>query len=117
MRGIRVGYLYDKMREELRLSLQAGKRGMNRRIKVAEVERPGLAITGFFDYFASRRIQVVGKVEIYYLRSLTSDVRRARIRELMDHNVPCLIVARNYRPPGSSSRKPTATTCRCSAPR
>jgi HPr kinase/phosphorylase len=99
MRGIRVGYLYDKMRDELRLSLQAGKRGMNRRIKVAEVERPGLAITGFFDYFASRRIQVIGKVEIYYLRSLTSEVRRARIRELMDHNVPCLIVARNYRPP------------------
>ena len=99
MRGLRVGYLYEKMRNELRLSLQAGKRGMNRRIKVAEVERPGLAITGFFDYFASRRIQVIGKVEIYYFRSLTSQVRRDRIRELMEHNVPCLIVARNYRPP------------------
>ena len=99
MRGLRVGYFYEKMRDELRLSLQAGKRGMNRRIKVAEVERPGLAITGFFDYFAARRIQVIGKVEIYYLRSLTSEVRRERIRRLMEHNVPCLIVARNYRPP------------------
>lgn len=99
MRGLRVGYFYEKMRDELRLSLQAGKRGVNRRIKVAEVERPGLAITGFFDYFAARRIQVIGKVEIYYLRSLTSEVRRERIRRLMEHNVPCLIVARNYRPP------------------
>jgi len=99
MRGLRVGYFYEKMRDELRLSLQAGQRGMNRRIKVAEVERPGLAITGFFDYFAARRIQVIGKVEIFYLRSLTSEVRRERIRRLMEHNVPCLIVARNYRPP------------------
>ncbi len=99
MRGLRVGYFYEKMRDELRLSLQAGQRGMNRRIKVAEVERPGLAITGFFDYFAARRVQVIGKVEIFYLRSLTGEVRRERIRQLMEHSVPCLIVARNYRPP------------------
>jgi HPr kinase/phosphorylase len=99
MRGIRVGYFQERMSDELRLSLQAGQRGLNRRIKVAEVERPGLAITGFFDYFAARRIQVLGKVEIYYMRSLTSEVRRARIRQLMEHNVPCIIVARNYRPP------------------
>jgi len=99
MRGLRVGYLYERVREELRLTLQAGKRGMNRRVKVAEIDRPGLAITGFFDYFASRRIQVIGKVEIYYLRSLTSELRRQRIRRLMEHNIPCLIVARNYRPP------------------
>ena len=99
MRGIRVGYLYERMGEELRLSLQAGQRGVNRRIKVAEVERPGLAITGFFDYFAARRVQVIGKVEIYYMRTLTSQVRRERIRQLMECNVPCMIVARNYRPP------------------
>ncbi len=99
MRGIRVGYLFERMGEELRLSLQAGQRGVNRRIKVAEVERPGLAITGFFDYFAARRVQVIGKVEIYYMRTLTSQVRRERIRQLMECNVPCMIVARNYRPP------------------
>jgi HPr kinase/phosphorylase len=99
MRGIRVGYLYERMADDLRLTMQAGERGMNRRIKVAEVERPGLAMTGFFDYFAWRRIQVVGKVEIFYIRSLTSEVRRERIRGLMERNIPCLIVARNYRPP------------------
>ncbi len=99
MRGIRVGYLFERMGEELRLSLQAGQRGVNRRIKVAEVERPGLAITGFFDYFAARRVQVIGKVEIYYMRTLTSQVRRERIRQLMERNVPCIMVARNYRPP------------------
>ncbi|MBN1917579.1 MAG: HPr(Ser) kinase/phosphatase [Verrucomicrobia bacterium] len=99
MRGIRVGYLYERMADELRLTTQAGERGMNRRIKVAEVERPGLAMTGFFDYFAWRRIQVLGKVEIFYMRSLPSDVRRERIRRLMERNIPCMIVARNYRPP------------------
>jgi len=99
MRGIRVGYFLDRMRDELRLTLQAGERGLNRRIKVAEVERPGLAITGFFDYFAARRVQVLGKVEIYYLRSLTSELRRERIRQIMARNIPCIIVARNYRSP------------------
>jgi len=99
MSGIKVKYFYEKMKQEARLRLVAGKEGMRRQIKVAEINRPGLAITGFFDYFASNRVQVIGKVEIEYIKSLTPQIRKRRLKELLTRNIPCLIVSRNYRPP------------------
>jgi HPr kinase/phosphorylase len=99
MIGIKVSYLHDKMKDEVRLRLVAGEQGLRRNIRVAEINRPGLAITGFFQYFASKRVQVLGKVEIEYLRSLDTEVRRERLRELLKTSIPCLIVSRNYRPP------------------
>jgi len=81
------------------ISLLTGETGLSRRIKVAEVNRPGLALAGYVDYFAWRRIQVIGKVEITYLRSLKPAVRKKRIAELFSYPIPCIIVTRRYLPP------------------
>jgi len=99
MKGIRVRYFYEKMQQELQLSFLAGRSGLGRVIKVAEVNRPGLALAGYFDYFAWRRIQVIGKVEITYLRSLRPNFRQKRIAQLFASKIPCLIVTRQYVPP------------------
>jgi HPr kinase/phosphorylase len=99
MRGISVGYFYEKMEKDAKLRLVAGKKGLRRRIKVAEIDRPGLAITGFFNYFARKRVQVLGKVEIEYLKSLDHDTKLKRLRELLENNIPCVIISRNYVPP------------------
>ena len=98
-KGIRVEDFYKGMVSSLRLLLVAGEKGLKRRIKVAEVNRPGLALSGYFEYFASQRIQILGKVEISYLKTLSPTLRRKRIIELLDENVPCCIVARNHIPP------------------
>lgn len=99
MRGIKVEEFYRLMKDRLKLRLVAGERGLKRRIMVPELNRPGLALAGYFDYFASRRPQVFGMVEINYLHSMDPPLRRKRIRELLRQRVPCVIVARNYRPP------------------
>ncbi len=99
MHAIEVNHFHESMKNEARLRLVAGKKGLRRQIKVAEINRPGLAITGFFDYFASKRVQVLGKVEIEYLRSLSPRTRKRRLRELLEQSIPCAIVSRNYRPP------------------
>jgi len=99
MRGIKVETFYEITQERLRLRLVAGKKGLKRRITVPELNRPGLAFAGYFDYFASRRPQVLGLVEINYLHGMDVALRRKRIRQLLRHHVPCIIVARNYRPP------------------
>lgn len=99
MRGISVDKFYEMTRELLKLRLVAGKRGLKRRLTVPELNRPGLAFAGYFDYFASRRPQVLGLVEINYLHSMEPALRRKRIRRLLRNRVPCVIVARNYRPP------------------
>ena len=44
-------------------------------IKTADINRPGLQIAGFFDYFDPNRIQVFGMVENTYLAGLSAEVR------------------------------------------
>lgn len=99
MKGITVGDFYGKLKDKLNLRLIAGGAGLGRKVKVGELNRPGLALAGYFDFFASGRGQVLGKVEISYLRRMKKSQRRERIKELLEHQVPFCIVARNYVPP------------------
>lgn len=99
IKGITVQEFYEKTRESLQLRLVAGANGLKRRVKVAEVNRPGLALAGYFDYFAQARIQVLGKVEVIYLRTMDAATRRQRVNQLLQQKSPCFIVARRLLPP------------------
>jgi HPr kinase/phosphorylase len=79
--------------------LTAGKNGMNRRIKVPEVQRPGLSLSGYLKYYAEKRILIFGKVEIEYIRDLDAQIRIERLEAVVKQSTPAVIVARRYRPP------------------
>ena len=96
MKGITVRQFYKVMKDRLKLRLIAGEKGLDRLIKVAELNRPGLALSGYFEYFAKKRVQVLGKVEIKYLSSLSQKERYRQVRQLFQENIPCVIVARNF---------------------
>lgn len=64
-------------------------------ITVAEVNRPSLQIAGFFDYFDSNRIQILGKVEHTYLEKLDSEERLKRLEQLFVYPIPALIITRD----------------------
>ena len=83
-----------------RLSLELiwGEGRLNREIEEKALNRPGLALTGFFQYFAQRRLQVLGLAEFTYLKSLSSEERAARLREMFEKNVPGVIISRNRNP-------------------
>lgn len=91
--------LYERHANRLKLKLSAGTSGMNRRIKVPEVQRPGLSLSGYLKNHATKRIIVFGKVEIKYLRDLDPDVRVARLEAIITEETPAIIIARRYRPP------------------
>lgn len=63
-------------------------------IQTENVLRPGLPLTGFFDYYDPRRVQVIGRLEDTYLAGLTSEERRASFDRLLSYEIPCLIIAR-----------------------
>lgn len=84
--------------DHLKLELVAGERGVRRVIREGSVNRPSLALTGFFRYFANKRLQVLGASEMTYLRSLDKTTQRKRLLDLIDHSIPCLVIARNYLP-------------------
>ena len=91
--------LYTCHRERLGLELFAGKKGLKRRIKVPEAQRPGLSLAGYFKAHAGKRIHIFGKVEIEFLQGLDAKVRIERLEAILSTDVPAVIVARRYRPP------------------
>jgi HPr kinase/phosphorylase len=68
---------------------------LNRLIREPTINRPGLALSGFFSYFAVKRIQVLGAAELSYLKSLSVATLKERARGLLSRNMPCLVIARN----------------------
>ena len=68
------------------------------RLTRAEIHRPGLPLTGFFDYFDPLRMQILGLVESIYLEKLDPTVRYERIRAFMDRKPVCIVIARDIEP-------------------
>lgn len=93
--SIQVGDFYANHADHLGLRLEGLSLGMKRRIREPTINRPGLALSGFYSYFAGKRIQVIGSAELSYLKSLKAPVLRQRAKELFSRKIPCLVVARN----------------------
>lgn len=88
-----------KIIEDFGLEVLRGPKGYEeRKITSDDVNRPGLQLTGFFDYFADERLQLIGLVETTYLNKLTSQQRLERFDALFDHDFPALIYARGIEP-------------------
>lgn len=64
-------------------------------IHSVEVNRPGLNLTGFYEYFDSKRIQIMGRGEFAYLLELTGEQRQKRIDDLFARQCPCMVLARD----------------------
>ncbi|MCX6907686.1 MAG: HPr(Ser) kinase/phosphatase [Verrucomicrobia bacterium] len=98
VKAISAEEFYTAHGRPLGLKLEAGQAGLHRKIREATVNRPGLALAGFFRYFAWARVQVLGNAEKTYLKSLSSAERRDRIRAFFQRRVPCVVFSRNIAP-------------------
>jgi HPr kinase/phosphorylase len=94
-----VGEWYTRHSEALQLRLLGPAGGFDRLIREPTINRPGLALAGFFAYFAVKRIQVLGAAELAYLKSLSKEEVRTRARELFVRPFPCLVISREAKPP------------------
>jgi HPr kinase/phosphorylase len=68
-------------------------------ITTSDINRPGLQFSGFFDYFAQDRIQIIGKVEMTYLEFMEPGIRDERLDRFFSHDIPCAIISRNMEVP------------------
>ncbi len=87
--------------EALQLKLLGREVGFERRIKEPTINRPGLALSGFYSYFADKRIQILGSAELSYLKSLPPAEVRVRCRALFAQAIPCVVIARGMKAPPS----------------
>jgi HPr kinase/phosphorylase len=80
--------------EKLQLKLEGKRVGFDRKIREPTINRPGLALSGFYNYFAEKRVQVFGAAEQSYLESLSRKQRILRFRRLCEEKIPCLVTSR-----------------------
>src|SRR3989475_13200190 len=79
---VTVESFYNSHAEKLQMKLEGPRVGFHRKIREPTINRPGLALSGFFSYFAEKRVQVLGAAENTYLKSLPSKLRIRRFRKL-----------------------------------
>lgn len=91
-----VGNFFKNYAKKLQLKLEGKEIGFERRIREPTINRPGLALAGFYAYFASKRVQVLGAAEQAYLKDLSAKRRHARFRALCAQRIPCLVLARGF---------------------
>lgn len=63
------------------------------RIYTPEIVRPGLQMAGYFDWFSFERVQIMGKTEMFYLRTLEEEVKKQRLDKFFSYPIPALVVA------------------------
>ena len=67
-------------------------------ISTTDINRPGLQLSGFYDYFDPRRLQIMGIVETTYLLAKTSDERRSSFEELFKRKIAALVICHGVSP-------------------
>ena len=93
---ITVENFYSSHAEKLQMKLEGPRVGFHRKIREPTINRPGLALSGFYTYFAEKRVQVLGAAEHSYLKSLTPKTRVKRFRDLCARKIPCLVMSRGF---------------------
>ena len=84
--------------DALELRCIAGRRGLPRAITVPEINRPGLALSGFFESFASKRVQVFGRGESAYLQKLNRENDIGALKDFFRPDMPCCVFTYNLEP-------------------
>lgn len=95
---ITVQEFLDEFKDVLQLELAAGANGLGNKLSDLSLNRPALAMTGYFKNFASNKIQVFGAGEMAYLRDQSQDLQIAIMESIAEHKIPCIVVSRNIVP-------------------
>ena len=85
--------------DSLNLRCLGGRTGLSKAIGVPDINRPGLALSGFYESFAHERVQLIGRGEFAYLKKLHEENNTERIRRLFSYDIPCVIFSRSLVPP------------------
>src|SRR5438034_10057016 len=93
---IMVENFYSSHAEKLQMKLEGPRVGFHRKIREPTINRPGLALSGFYTYFAEKRVQVLGAAGHSYLKGLPPRVRIRRFRALCERKIPCLVMSRGF---------------------
>ena len=92
-----------KVKELLKMSRLSQEYGdkvlLEKEIKTSDISRPGLEMTGYFDFYTPERIQLIGMKEWSYLMKMSSHNRHQVLLKMFQPETPVVIIARNLEIP------------------
>ncbi|HAE23419.1 MAG TPA: HPr kinase/phosphorylase [Spirochaetaceae bacterium] len=100
-----------KEHDALELRCIGGRKGLGREISGPDINRPGLALSGFFEDFAYQRIQLIGQGEAAYLRLLASQDKLEGIPKIFSYPIPCFVIANGQAPEPKFAEAAEAADC------
>jgi HPr kinase/phosphorylase len=100
-----------KEHNSLNLTCIGGRKGLNREISNSELNRPGLALSGFYEVFAFDRIQLFGRGETAYLGKLANEGKSETVKKFFTYPVPCCIFTYSKRPVEFFSEEAEKANC------
>ena len=87
-----------KIIKEFSLESLYAPSNLNERVIASnEVNRPGLQMAGYFEYFDENRIQIIGKAEESFLSNFTPEKANKRMEDLFAHNPSAVVICRNLK--------------------
>ena len=93
--SVKLGKLIEEFELEV---LRGSENYQDVLIQREDVNRPGLQLVGFFDYFDAKRMQLLGRVESTYLEQISSEERRKCFDAFLAHDIPALVITRGMEP-------------------
>jgi len=99
MDSLLVQELEQDREHHLELTLMAGRKGVKKKITHSQVQKMGLALTGFIQFINPERLQVIGNTEIAYFKTLTPEIQGKVIHEICNLPLSCLVITRGLEIP------------------
>lgn len=93
---VTVKMLVDKLKLKV---VYGNEELLAKAITTADISRPGLEMTGYFDYYSPERLQLVGMKEWSYLKTMTANNRYSVFANIFRKETPAVVVARGLEIP------------------
>jgi len=99
MDSIAVQELEQAREHHLELTLMAGRKGLRKKITHSQVQKMGLALTGFIPFINPERLQIIGNTEMAYFNTLTPEMQEDVIHKICSLPLSCLVITRGLEIP------------------
>ncbi|KGX83719.1 HPr(Ser) kinase/phosphatase [Pontibacillus marinus] len=95
MSKVRTQDLLDRFE----LEIVAGEDGAHREIFTSDISRPGMEMAGYFKYYPSERLQLLGKTELSFFNELSDEEQQDRVTKLCTDITPGIVITRGMEVP------------------
>ncbi len=97
--SIPVSRLLEHLTHDMDFEMLAGYQGTGKPIYSWDVNRPGLALSGYVDYFANDRVQILGNTEIHFMERMSPSNLATMLANMVSFEIPVFVLSRHLTPP------------------